>query len=189
MADVTSMLDAAAAGDRSAAAELLPLVYDELRKLAAARMAAERPGQTLDATGLVHEAYVRLVRPAVVGGRPFADRRHFFAAAARAMRNILVETARRKQAEKRGGGRARADFDPADLAAPDRDAELLAVHEALDGLAAADPQAAELVSLRYYAGLSIPEAAEVLGIGARSADRLRAFARAWLRRAVGGEGS
>ncbi len=187
MADVTPMLDAAAAGDRSAAADLLPLVYDELRQLAAARMAGERPGQTLDATGLVHEAYVRLVRPAV-GERPFADRRHFFAAAARAMRNILVETARRKQAEKRGGGRARADFDPADLAAPDRDAELLAVHEALDGLAVADPQAAELVSLRYYAGLSIPEAAEVLGIGARSADRLWAFARAWLRRAVGDEG-
>jgi RNA polymerase sigma factor (TIGR02999 family) len=182
MSDVTRLLGAAAAGDARAAADLLPLVYDELRRLAAARLAGEKPGHTLDATALVHEAYLRLVGPEP--GAPFANRRHFFAAAAQAMRHILVESARRKGARKRGGGRARADVDVADLAAPDRADELLAVHEALDGLAAADAQAAELVTLRYFAGLSIPEAAEVLGIGARSADRLWAFARAWLRRAV-----
>jgi RNA polymerase sigma factor (TIGR02999 family) len=182
MTDVTRLLDAAAAGDRQAAADLLPVVYDELRRLAAVRLAGERPGHTLDATALVHEAYLRLLGPGV--DAPFANRRHFFAAAAQAMRHILVESARRKGAQKRGGRRARADIDVADLAAPDRADELLAVHEALDGLAAADPQAAELVSLRYFVGLSIPDAAEVLGIGARSADRVWAFARAWLRRAI-----
>jgi RNA polymerase sigma factor (TIGR02999 family) len=182
MTDVTRLLDAAAAGDQQAAADLLPVVYDELRRLAAVRLAGERPGHTLDATALVHEAYLRLLGPGV--DAPFANRRHFFAAAAQAMRHILVESARRKAAHKRGGGRGRADVDVADLAAPDRADELLAVHEALDGLAAADPQAAELVSLRYFVGLSIPDAAEVLGIGARSADRVWAFARAWLRRAI-----
>jgi RNA polymerase sigma factor (TIGR02999 family) len=184
MSDVTRLVDAAAAGDRQAAADLLPLVYDELRKLAAARMAGEWPGHTLDATALVHEAYLRLVGPEVGGDRPFAGRRHFFAAAAQAMRHILVESARRKRADKRGGGWARDDADVADLVAPDQADELLAVHDALDRLAAVDPQAAELVHLRYFGGLPIPEAAAVLGIGARSADRLWAFARAWLRRAI-----
>lgn len=181
--DATRLLNAAAHGDPRAGDQLLPLVYDELRRLAARNLAGEKPGQTLDATGLVHEAYLRLIAP---GGevQPFANRRHFFAAAAQAMRHILVESARRKAAHKRGGGRVRADVDVADLVAPEQAEELLAVHEALDGLAATDPQAAELVSLRYFAGLSIPEAAEVLGIGARSADRLWSFARAWLRRAI-----
>jgi RNA polymerase sigma factor (TIGR02999 family) len=185
MADVTQILDAAVAGDTKAAAELLPLVYAELRRMAAVRMAAERPGHTLDATALVHEAYLRLVGPGVGGDRPFAGRRHFFAVATQAMRHILVESARRKGADKRGGGRVWADLDVANLVAPDQADELLAVHEALDELAAVDPQAAELVKLRYFAGLSIPQAAEMLGIGARSADRVWAFARAWLRRAVG----
>ena len=183
MPDVTRLLDAAAAGQPQAAAELLPLVYAELRRLAAARLAGEKAGHTLQPTALVHEAYLRLV-----GGeqpREWSGRGHFFAAAAQAMRHILVESARRKAADKRGGGRAKADVDVTDLVAPEQAEELLAVHEALDGLAAADPQAAELVTLRYFAGLSIPEAAEVLGIGARSADRVWAFARAWLRRAVG----
>ena len=185
MADVTRLLDAAAAGDRQAAADVLPLVYSELRRLAAARLAGEKPGHTLDATALVHEAYLRLVGPG--DGAAFAGRRHFFAAAAQAMRHILVESARRKAAHKRGGGQGRADVDVADLAAPERPDELLAVHEAVDRLAAVDPQAAELVHLRYFAGLSIPEAAEVLGIGARSADRVWAFARAWLRRDIAGD--
>ena len=183
MSDVTRLLDAAAAGQPHAAAELLPLVYAELRRLAAHRLAGEKAGHTLQPTALVHEAYLRLV-----GGdqpRDWSGRGHFFAAAAQAMRRILVEIARRKAAGKCGGGRARADVDVADLVAPEQADELLAVHEALDGLAATDPQAAELVQLRYFAGLSIPEAADVLGIGARSADRLWAFARAWLRRAVG----
>ncbi|HKB04286.1 MAG TPA: ECF-type sigma factor [Gemmataceae bacterium] len=187
MSDVTRLLEAAAAGDPRAAVELLPLVYEELRKLAATHMAHEKPGQTLQTTALVHEAYLRLVpgrgdEPG--GGRAFANRRHFFAAAGQAMRHILVEIARRKAAHKRGGGRARADVDVAGLVAPEQAEELLAVHEALDALAATDPQAAELVTLRYFVGLSIPEAAEVLGIGARSADRLWSFARAWLRRAI-----
>ena len=182
MSDVTRLLDAAAAGDQQAATDLLPVVYDELRRLAAARLAGEKPGHTLDATALVHEAYLRLIGPAA--DAPFANRRHFFAAAAQAMRHILVESARRKAAHKRGGGRGRADVDVAEVAAPEREEELLAVHEALDGLAVADPQAAELVTLRYFVGLSIPEAAHVLGIGSRSADRVWAFARAWLRRAI-----
>ena len=146
---------------RTAAAELLPLVYDELRRLAAARMAEEKPGQTLQATALVHEAYVRLV-----GGdeaRQWAGRGHFFAAAAEAMRRILVESARRKGSLKRGGGRARAELRDADLAADEAPDEVLAVDEALAGLAAADPQAAELVKLRYFAGLSVPEAADGAG--------------------------
>jgi RNA polymerase sigma factor (TIGR02999 family) len=176
------LLDAAAAGQPHAAAELLPVVYAELRRLAAHRLAGEKAGHTLQPTALVHEAYLRLV-----GGdqpRGWSGRGHFFAAAAQAMRRILVESARRKQADKRGCGRVRADVDVAGLVAPEQADELLAVHEALEGLAATDPQAAELVQLRYFAGLSIPEAAEVLGIGARSADRVWAFARAWLRRAV-----
>ena len=184
MSDVTLLLDAAAAGDPKAAAELLPLVYDELRKLAAARMAEEKPGQTLQATALVHEAYVRLV-----GGdetRQWNGRGHFLAAAAEAMRRILVEAARRKVSLKRGGGRGRAELRDSDLVIDDAPDEVLAVDEALAGLAVADPQAAELVMLRYFAGLSVPEAAEALGLTTRTAERLWSYARAWLRRALGG---
>jgi RNA polymerase sigma factor (TIGR02999 family) len=181
MSDVTRLLDAAAAGDRKAAAELLPLVYDELRKLAAARMASEVPNQTLQPTALVHEAYLRIVGG---GDRPGWDGRgHFFAAAAEAMRRILVESARRKNTLKHGGGRQVA-FDVAKLADLERPGEVLAVDEALTALAAADAQAADLVRLRYFVGLSVPEAAQVLNLSTRSAERLWTFARAWLRRAI-----
>jgi RNA polymerase sigma factor (TIGR02999 family) len=182
MSDVTQILSAIEAGDPKAAAELLPLVYDELRKLAAARLAEEKPGQTLQPTALVHEAYVRLV-----GGdatRQWAGRGHFLAAAAEAMRRILVDIARRKGAIKRGAGMPRAELRDADLAAEEAPDEVLAIDEALAGLAAADTQAAELVKLRYFAGLSMPEAAESLGISTRTAERLWTYARAWLRRAI-----
>src|SRR5262249_26643307 len=179
MSDANRLSEPAAVGDRKAPADLLPLVYDELRRLAAARLAAESPGQTLDATALVHEAYLRLL-----GDQQFDDRGHFFAAAAEAMRRILVEAARRKRSLKRGGGRGRADLDPAELAAPEGGADILAVDEALEKLAEADREAAELVKLRYFAGLSLPEAAAALGVSPRTADRLWAFARAWLYRAL-----
>jgi RNA polymerase sigma factor (TIGR02999 family) len=182
MPDVTQLLDAAAAGDRRAAAELLPVVYDELRKLAAARMAREAPGHTLDATGLVHEAYLRLV-----GGQRFDHRGHFFAAAADAMRRILVESARRKATHKRGGASERVDLDPERFAAPDRPEDLLALDEALEQLATSEPQVAELVKLRYFTGLTIPEAAEALGVSPRTADAWWAFARAWLLAKIQGE--
>jgi RNA polymerase sigma factor (sigma-70 family) len=194
MSDVTLLLEAAAAGDSQAAADLLPLVYDELRKLAAARMAAEKPGQTLQATALVHEAYVRLVggerrglspptdRRDKPGGSPgFANRAHFFSAAAEAMRRILVENARRKGRLKRGGDFQRIDLDAVPAPEPsDRD-ELLAVHEALTSLAAEDPIAAELVKMRYFAGFTIDEAADVLGISRSTAYEHWAYGRAWLR--------
>jgi RNA polymerase sigma factor (TIGR02999 family) len=177
MADVTRLLDAAAAGDPAAAAALLPLVYDELRKLAAARMAAEAPGQTLQATALVHEAYLRLVGG---GDRRWDSRGHFFAAAAEAMRRILVNRARDKGRLKRGGGRTRIDLhhlsDPATAPADD----LLDLDDALGRLAGSHPQAVELVKLRFFAGLSLEEAADALGLARRTADRLWAFARAWL---------
>ncbi len=181
MSEITQLLDAAAAGDRHAAAELLPLVYDELRKLASARMASEGPGHTLDATALVHEAYLRLV-----GGQHFEGRGHFFAAAAEAMRRVLVNHARDRDRLKRGGGRTRVDLDrltnPA--AAPDRD--LLQLDDALDRLAEEFPVAAELVKLRFFAGMTLGEAAESLGLPRRTADRQWAFARAWLADALGG---
>jgi RNA polymerase sigma factor (TIGR02999 family) len=183
MADATGLLHAAAAGDPKAAADLLPLVYGELRRLAAARIADEKPGQTLQATALVHEAYVRLVDVEVA--QSWNGRGHFFAAAAEAMRHILVEAARRKGSLKRGGGRARAELRGDDLVADDAPDEILAVDEALTGLAAVDPQAAELVKLRYFAGLSVPESAEALGLTTRTTERLWAYARAWLRRALG----
>jgi RNA polymerase sigma factor (TIGR02999 family) len=184
MSDVSRILSAAAAGDPNAAAELLPLVYDELRKLAAARLAAEKPGQTLQPTALVHEAYLRLV-----GGEQSQNwdgRGHFFAAAAEAMRRILVDHVRYKKSLKGGGGRTRVELREDAAAAPERFNEILTVDEALAGLAAADPQAAELVKLRYFAGLSIDEAARALNTSPRSADRLWAYARAWLRRAISG---
>jgi RNA polymerase sigma factor (TIGR02999 family) len=184
MHEVTQFLSAIQQGEPQAAEQLLPLVYNELRRLAAERLAHEKPGQTLQATALVHEAYLRLV--GVEESRHWNNRIHFFAAASEAMRRILVDQARRKLGQKRGGDRDRLDLDMADLLAPEVSSEVLAVNEALSSLAAVDAQAAELVKLRYFAGMSIPEAAEVLNIPARSADRLWVYARAWLRRAIEG---
>jgi RNA polymerase sigma factor (TIGR02999 family) len=181
MSDVTRLLEAAHRGDRQAAAELLPLVYDELRKLAAAKLAGEKPGQTLDATALVHEAYLRLV-----GDQQFDGRGHFFGAAAEAVRRILVESARRKKAAKRGGGRQREELDADRIAAPEPAADLLALDEALDRLAAKDSLKADLVKLRYFAGLTADQAAGALGISPSAADRHWTYARAWLRRAMSG---
>jgi RNA polymerase sigma factor (TIGR02999 family) len=178
MSDVTDLLDAAAAGDRRAAADLLPLVYDELRKLAAVRMAAESPGHTLQPTALVHEAYLRLVGD--TDEQRWDNRGHFFAAAAEAMRRILVEAARRKHGPQRGGLFVRHDLDREFPAGPDRSERVLALDEALDRLAAAEPRAAEVVKLRYFAGLTIAETAAALGISARTADNDWAYARAWL---------
>ncbi|HKA05858.1 MAG TPA: sigma-70 family RNA polymerase sigma factor [Gemmataceae bacterium] len=182
MSDVTRLLDAAKAGEPHAAAELLPLVYAELRRLAASRLSTEKPGQTLEPTALVHEAYLRLVGAAEPG--VYRDRGHFFAAAAAAMRRILVDQARRKHAEKRGGGQHRKELD--DVAAPASDDELLALNDALDRLAAEDPQKARLVELRYFAGLTNDQAASALGISPRTGDRHWAYARAWLQTAVRG---
>jgi RNA polymerase sigma factor (TIGR02999 family) len=171
-------------GETKPARELLPLVYDELRRLAAQRLARESPGQTLQATALVHEAYLRLV-----GGdpdRPWDGRGHFFAAAAEAMRRILVENARRRHRLKRGGHRARVDLDVAQPAAPETDDDLLALDEALEKLAAKDPAKAQLVQLRVFAGLTLAEAAEILGMSTSTADRYWAYARAWLRVEIAG---
>jgi RNA polymerase sigma factor (TIGR02999 family) len=183
--NVTRILSAIERGDPHAAEELLPLVYDELRKLAAAHLADEKPGQTLQPTALVNEAYVRLVGPDPE--RHWGGRAHFFAAAAEAMRRILLDAARRKGRRKRGGGMARRELDGIAPAAPEDSEDLLALDEALVKLAAADPEAAELVRLRFYAGLPIPEVARVLGISPRTADRMWAYARAWLHQAVAGE--
>src|SRR5262245_4102728 len=189
MPDVTRLLDASAAGDPQAAGQLLPLVYDELRRLAAQRLAHERPGQTLQATALVHEAYVRLV--ASPGGQSEGDvrwnsRGHFFAAAAEAMRRILVESARRRRAVKRGGGQVRLELEDDLLATAEPREDLLALDEALTKLAATNRPAADLVQLRYFAGLTLPEAAEAMDMAPRTAGRLWAYARAWLRREVDG---
>jgi RNA polymerase sigma factor (TIGR02999 family) len=184
MSEVSHLLNALEDGDPHAAEQLLPLVYDELRKLAALRLAQEKPGQTLQATALVHEAYLRLV-----AGQPnprWNSRAHFFAAAAQAMRRILVENARRKRRLKHGGGLTREDLDESNLVAAEAPDDLLAVDEALAQLAMVDPRAAELVNLRYFAGLTIPEAAEILGIAPRTADFLWAYARAWLLRKIAG---
>jgi RNA polymerase sigma factor (TIGR02999 family) len=175
MSDVTRLLDAAHHGDTQAAADLLPLVYDELRKLAAAKLAKERPGQTLDATALVHEAYLRLV-----GDQHFDGRAHFLAAAAEAMRRILIDNARRKLTEKHGGDLLRVALDDFEPAAPSRADDLLALDEALTKLAAEDPVKAKLVTLRYFAGLSVQEAADVLGLSRATADRFWSYARTWL---------
>jgi RNA polymerase sigma factor (TIGR02999 family) len=186
MSDVTRILDAIHRGDPHAAAGLLPLVYDELRRLAASRLAREAPGQTLDATALVHEAYLRLVGDDP--HRPWDGRTHFFAAAAEAMRRILVENARRRRRLKRGGDRVRLDIEPSALAAPEADDDLLALDEALDKLARQDKLKAELVQLRYFGGLTSDQAAWMLGISTATADRYWKFARAWLRVEIGGRG-
>jgi RNA polymerase sigma factor (TIGR02999 family) len=183
MNNVTGILSAIEHGDPHAAEQLLPLVYDELRKLAAAHLAQEKPGHTLQATALVHEAYVRLVD--VDKAQQWNSRGHFYAAAAEAMRRILVDNARRKQSQKHGGGRQRFPLDDFVGATSQRSDEVLAIDEALAGLAAADPQAEKLVQLRYFAGLTIPQAAQILGISPRSADFLWAYARAWLLRFLG----
>jgi RNA polymerase sigma factor (TIGR02999 family) len=182
MADVTRILSAIEAGDPQAAAELLPLVYDELRKLAAARLAEERPGQTLQATALVHEAYVRLVGPEP--GRCWSGRGHFFAAAAEAMRRILVEQARRKQSPKHGGGWARVSLDQAEAGADQSPDQILDLDRALARLRVIDPTAARLVELRYFAGLTMGQAADALGLPLRTAERNWTFARTWLHRAL-----
>jgi RNA polymerase sigma factor (TIGR02999 family) len=178
MADVTRLLDAAVAGDPKAAADLLPLVYDELRRLAAARLADEKLGQTLQATALVHEAYLKLV--GVGQSDDWNGRGHFFAAAAEAMRRILLDNARRKAAEKRGGRRQRLDLDNVNPAAPESAEELLALDEALERLAASDGVKAELVKLRFFAGLTMPQIAKLLGISLTTAERYWVFARTWL---------
>jgi len=178
MSEVTQILAEIEAGDTHAASRLLPLVYDELRKLAAQKMAQEKPGQTLQATALVHEVYLRLVDGAQV--QNWNSRGHFFAAAAEAMRRILVENARRKASLKRGGGREREDLHEARLTAPEISENLVALDEALTQLAATDALAAELVKLRYFAGLTGVQAAEALGISPRTADRTWVYARTWL---------
>ncbi len=180
MQDVTILLEAASQGDPNAAGQLLPLVYAELRKLAAARMAEEVSGNTLDATALVHEAYLRLVGP--VETVHWDNRGHFFAAAAEAMRRILVEAARRKKRLKHGGDRQRQSLDDVQPASPDFRDDLVALDAALTRLEAEDSQAAKLVELRHFTGLSIPEVAQAMGISPRTADRVWAFSRAWLHR-------
>lgn len=177
MADVTRLLDAVAAGEDGAGERLWAAVYAELRTLAAAQVTRERPGHTLDPTALVHEAFLRL---AVDEGHTFANRRHFFGAAATAMRRILVEAARARGREKRGGGLRREHPDLDALAAGGTDDDLLALHDALDRFAAVDPERARLVELRFFAGLTLPQAAECLGVSPSTADRGWRYARAWL---------
>jgi RNA polymerase sigma factor (TIGR02999 family) len=198
MSDVTQILNAIEQGDPHAAEQLLPLVYDELRKLAAQRIAQEKPGQTLQATDLVHEAYLRLVASPVASAprdhgaltQPrspnFANRGHFFAAAAEAMRRILVDSARRKQSSKRGGDFVRQELDAIDIAIPDMPEDLVALDEALNKLAVTDKTAADLVHLRFFAGLPLAEIAPLLGMSPRTADRLWAYARAWLHQVIQG---
>jgi RNA polymerase sigma factor (TIGR02999 family) len=182
MSDVSQILSAIDGGDPYAAAQLLPLVYDELRKLAAAKLAHENPGQTLQATALVHEAYMRLVGTGETAGQEprWDSQGHFFAAAAEAMRRILIDRARAKHADKRGGNRKRLDIDARDLATTAAPDQLLALDEALAKLAAEDQAAARLVELRYFAGLSVDEAGKALGISTATAYRHWNYARAWL---------
>jgi RNA polymerase sigma factor (TIGR02999 family) len=185
MTDVTRVLAAIDQGEPHAAEQLLPLVYDELRKLAAQKLAHETPGESLQATDLVHEAYLRLVRPASADGSPpeeqhWDGRRHFFAAAAEAMRRILINRARDRGRRKRGGGWRRLRLEHIDFSLSDPPDELLDLNDALDKLAQEDPACAELVKLRFFAGLTLDEAAETLGVVRRTADRYWAFARSWL---------
>ena len=182
MTKVTELLSEIDAGDPGAAERLLPLVYDELRRLAAAKLTHEQPGQTLQATALVHEAYLRLVRDD--DAEHWNGRGHFFAAAAEAMRRILIDNARRRDRKKHGGEFQQADLPLAGVAAPDVPNDLLGLNEALERLTQHDPQSGELVKLRYFAGLTIPQAAEILGVSPRKADFLWSFARAWLRREI-----
>lgn len=182
MAEITRILGAARAGDAKAANALFPLIYEELRQIARSKMAQEKPGHTLQATALVHEAWLRL------GEQQFDNRAHFFGAAAEAMRRILIDSARRRAAVRHGGGSERVDLEAVEVAAPAQDAELLAIHETLDAFAAHDPRKAELVKLRYFVGLTIDEAAEVLGVSAPTAKRDWTYARAWLFRAMGAAG-
>jgi RNA polymerase sigma factor (TIGR02999 family) len=184
MSDVTRVLSALEQGDHQAAEQLLPLVYTELRRLASRQMAQEKPGQTLDATALVHEAYLRLVDRSQQ--QLFANRRHFFAAAAEAMRRILVEKARRKQRHKHGGGRRQVEWSEDLLPFESDETEILAVHEALDQFAQHDAETAELVKLHFFAGITIDDAAALLGMAPRSAYRNWAYARAWLFRHLEG---
>lgn len=182
MSEVTRILDRVKQGDPTAADELLPLVYEELRKLAAAKMAQERPGQTLQATALVHEAWLRLA-----GARPpssWNSRGHFFGAAAEAMRRILVDRARAKARIRHGGGLERVDLEHVTLATEDSDDTVLAMHEALDALARVSPQKAEIVKLHYFTGMAYPEIAEALGISLPTVERHWAYARSWLYRAL-----
>ena len=177
MSQVTQLLQAIDRGDSKSADELLPLLYEELRKLAASKMARETPGQTLQPTALVHEAWLKLVG----GSSPrFNDRAHFFGAAAEAMRRILIDRARRKAALRHGGGQQRVDVDEIEIAAPAQDDQLLAVHEALEKFAALDAPRAELVKLRFFAGLTLEESAAVLGISEPTAKRWWSYSRAWL---------
>jgi RNA polymerase sigma factor (TIGR02999 family) len=185
MNEVTRILSAIEQGDPQAAEQLLPMVYEELRKLAATKLAQERPGQTLQATALVHEAYLRLVDTEKV--QQWNSRGHFFAAAAEAMRRILVEQARRKQADKRGGRRQRVPLEDADAAYTAPDDDLLAIDEALTRLAAEDAQATQLIQLRYFGGLSVEEAAEVVGLSRSSAYEHWAYAKVRLRCLLQGE--
>ena len=181
MSDLTRILQSAADGDARAAGELLPLVYAELRQLAAAKMAREQPGQTLQATALVHEAWLRISGNE---NQRWENRRHFFGAAAEAMRRILIERARRKQVLAKGGYAVRVEELDSNLIVTAPDDELLAVHEALDELSATDADAATLVKLRYFSGMTMPEASEAMALPLRSAERLWTFARAWLRNAL-----
>jgi len=185
MSDVTRILSQIESGDPSAAEKLLPLVYEELRKLAAAKLSQEKPGQTLQATALVHDAYIRLVD--VEKAQHWNGRGHFFGAAAEAMRRILVENARRRKSAKHGGDLDRQDVSTSQLVAPAECGNLLALDEALDELAKEDADSAELVKLLYFAGLTVYQAAEVLGVSPRKADFMWAFARSWLRRAISSE--
>jgi RNA polymerase sigma factor (sigma-70 family) len=217
MSDVTRILAQIDSGDPAAASQLLPLVYDELRRLARQKLTHEKPGQTLQATALVHEAYLRLVRPGVGSGESgvseqrsedrgqnldepnpptpdsrsptpgFDSRGHFFAAAAEAMRRILIDQARRKQADKRGGEWQRIELSLVEPAAPANDVDLLALNEALDRLASRDAQAAELVKLRFFAGLTAAQAASALGLPERTADRVWTYARSFLLKELGGQ--
>jgi RNA polymerase sigma factor (TIGR02999 family) len=184
MSDVTRILQSIEQGDSNAAEQLLPLVYSELRKLAAARMAQEAPGQTLQATALVHEAWLKL---AGSDRQQWRGRAHFFGAAAEAMRRILIDKARRKASQKRGGDQPPEELHESRIELRAPSSEILAVHDALDALAAEDRMAAEVVKLRYFVGMTIPEIADALGLAPRTADRHWAFARAWLKQAIESE--
>jgi RNA polymerase sigma factor (TIGR02999 family) len=188
MSNVTGLLSRIEAGDPQAAEQLLPLVYGKLRNLAAAKLAQEKPGQTLQATALVHEAYLRLVADNETNVQKWENRRHFFAAAAQAMRRILVEAARRKKTFKRGSDEKRVDFDIADLPITDETLDLIALDEALSKFAVQQPLKADLVKLRFFAGLTMQQAADALGISLATAERYWTFARAWLFAELSGEG-